>query len=407
MTKGRAPGLKIRTNKKGVIQAYWVAAQCTRRAKNYPLKTVPLSKTRPEEWADRCNKLYSELLIWLDGDQKKSLAFKGTVNSLIDHYEQHDLSPYHLVKYNTKATYDDGIKWIRKTVGTRTLSKISGIDFLTWHANYLKPLKKEGPRRVDSAHRNMSMIRRVLKWGVVLELPHAKRLSDIISVLEFEMPPVRNVYMTYEQAVAFIRKANELGRPSMALAQAIQFELGFRQKDVIGEWFPDMTGSGIRQTAVNTVKPKRWDNGLTWSHIDADMILRKDTAKTGQGAAFDLKLYPMLMAELSRVPADERIGPIIVNPNTGLPFTGNTYRTEWRAIATLAGIPSDIQNRDSRSGSITEATDAGAGLEIVRHHSAHKNASMTARYSKNTLAKTSEVARLRIAARLVKDCSQE
>jgi hypothetical protein len=399
MTKDRAPGLKTRIKKDGTVQAYWVATQCSRRAKDYPLKTVPLTNLPPGEWPERCQKLYNELMLWLDGDHGKPLRFEGTMNSLMDYYVGHDLSPYHQVKYNTRATYDDSIRWIRKAVGARAMAMITGVDFLRWHENFIKPASPDGPRRVDSAHRNMSMIRRLLKWGVVLELPHAKRLSDIIRELEFEQPPVREEYMTYDQAVAFIRQANILGKPSMALAQALQFELAFRQKDVIGEWLPDMTGSGIRHTAVNAVRPKRWDNGLTWSHVDGDMVLRKDTVKTGQGAGFDLKLYPMLIAELMRVPVDKRVGPMIISENTGLPFTANTYRTQWRIIADLAGLPPEIQNRDSRSGSITEATDADAGLEIVRHHSAHKNASMTARYSKNTIKKTSEVARLRIAAR--------
>lgn len=398
MTKDRAPGLKTRTKADGTVQAYWVAAQCTRRGKDYPLKTVPLSDLPPEQWADRCQKLYNELLIWLYGDHKKTLQDEDTMNSLIDHYTGHELSPYHLVKYNTKVSYDDAIKWIRKAVGTRVRAHLKGEDFIRWHKNFTLD-KDGGYTRIDYAHRNMSMVRRLLKWGIVLELKHCKRLSDIISELEFEQPKQRDEYMTYSQAKDFINQANINGKPSMALAQALQFELALRQKDVIGEWIPDMTGSGIRHTAVNTVKPKRWDNGLTWSHVDNDMILRKDTVKTGQGAGFDLKMYPMLMAELMRVPVDKRVGPMIISENTGMPYTANTYRTQWRIIADLAGLPKEIQNRDSRSGSITEATDANAGLEIVRHHSTHKNASMTARYSKNTIQKTSEVARLRVAAR--------
>lgn len=401
MTKDRAPGLKTRTKKDGTVQVYWVAAQCSRRAKDYPTKTVPLSNVPSEEWPERCQKLYNELLLWLDGDHEKPLRFEGTMNSLCDYYVRHDLSPYHQVKYNTRATYDDAIKWIRKTVGSRALAKITGVDFLRWHENFLKPVG-DGPRRVDSAHRNMSMIRRLLKWGVVLELPHAKRLSDIISELEFEQPRVRDEYMVYEQAVAFIAQAHIFDKPSMALAQALQFELGFRQKDVIGEWIPDMTSSGIRHTAVNAVRPKRWDNGLLWSHIDANMILRKSTVKKDRPAEFDLTMYPMLMAEIAKVPMDKRVGPMIISENTGLPYTANVYRTTWRPIATAAGIPVEIQNRDSRSGSITEATDASASTELVRHHATHKNAAMTARYSKNTIKKTSEVARLRIAARTEK-----
>ena len=45
----------------------------------------------------------------------------------------------------------------------------------------------------------------------------------------------RKTVMPYEQVVAFILKAHELGRPELALAQAIQFEGMLRQIDVIGE----------------------------------------------------------------------------------------------------------------------------------------------------------------------------
>jgi hypothetical protein len=90
---------------------------------------------------------------------------------------------------------------------------------------------------------------------------------------------------------------------------------------------------------------------------------------------------------------------MIVNEKTGLPFTQNTFRTVWREIADAAGVPKSVWNMDSRAGSITEATDAGADLEKARHHAGHKNASMTARYSRKTLEKTAEVARLRMEHR--------
>lgn len=66
---------------------------------------------------------------------------------------------------------------------------------------------------------------------------------------------------------------------SIAIAQALQFELTLRQIDVIGIWEPlDVTGehTGI----IN--KGQRWTGGVTWSHIDSHGILSKVTTKTGQ-----------------------------------------------------------------------------------------------------------------------------
>jgi hypothetical protein len=99
--------------------------------------------------------------------------------------------------------------------------------------------------------------------------------------MRFKDAPPRKTVMTYEQVVAFIAKAHELGRSELALAQALQFEGTLRQIDVIGEWLPDPErGSGMR-----------WANGLLWQHI-RDYVLVKDTTKTGQEASIDFKLYP-------------------------------------------------------------------------------------------------------------------
>ncbi len=54
---------------------------------------------------------------------------------------------------------------------------------------------------------------------------------------------------------------------------------------------------------------------------------------------------------------------------------------------------------DSRSGAITEATDAGAPLELVRHAATHSDISTTAGYSRNPAGKTAEVLKLRVAHR--------
>ena len=66
----------------------------------------------------------------------------------------------------------------------------------------------------------------------------------------------------------------------------------------------------------------------------------------------------------------------------------------------VAGVPDDVWNRDSRAGGVTEATDADGSkenLEQVRHHAGHSSIETTQRYSRMTLDKTSNVARLRTA----------
>jgi hypothetical protein len=139
-----------------------------------------------------------------------------------------------------------------------------------------------------------------------------------------------------------------------------------------------------------------------WQHI-RDYVLINDTTKTGQETGIDFKLYPLALAELQRVPPDQRVGPVIKDSRTGQPFKERRFQKNWRAVARAAGIPDDVMNRDSRAGGVSEGSDAGADLEHLRHHASHSSGTTTARYSRKTLTKTRAVARLRVAHREIKD----
>jgi site-specific recombinase XerD len=54
---------------------------------------------------------------------------------------------------------------------------------------------------------------------------------------------------------------------------------------------------------------------------------------------------------------------------------------------------------DSRAGAISEATDAGADLEHVRHAATHSDISMTQRYSRNSVEKVANVQHKRASHR--------
>ena len=79
-------------------------------------------------------------------------------------------------------------------------------------------------------------------------------------------------------------------------------------------------------------------------------------------------LYPDLLEEFTRVPANRRFGPMIVSEGTGAPWRAWSFRHRWRQIARAAGIPDDIQARDARAGAITEMRDAGVPIEDAMRH---------------------------------------
>ena len=97
-----------------------------------------------------------------------------------------------------------------------------------------------------------------------------------------------------------------MNRLSLALGTAVQFEAVMRQKDVIGEWEP--IPDGEPRTGI-VLGNRRWTGGLTWRHIDADLILGKTTIKNGVEVQHDLKLCPLALDLLAGVPAEARVGP--------------------------------------------------------------------------------------------------
>ena len=391
----KAPGLKARPRQNGETAYYWVAKAGKHDISTYPQKTVRLHGSQDEIEA-MCRRLQSELKEWLSkrgiGDAPK---YDGTLRSVIRLYQQTPESPYHQIKANTREMYDESLNVLEKTVGARQLSKLTGLDFMRWFNNLKAPKEPGMPERPRRAYKAMQLLRIVIKFGVVLNISDCFRLATVLETMEFSSPPARTVAITFEQTQEICRIAEKKGLLSIAIAQALQFELTLRQIDVIGRWekTDNVRSGGIIH------RGKRWVDGLLWSHIDAHGVLDKETSKTGQRAQHDTMAYPFLRKYLDKVPQSQRVGPLIVCETTGLPYRRRHFADVWRSIAREAGVPDDVWNRDSRAGGVTEGSDAGADIEHLRHHANHKNIQTTTRYNRGTLDKTRAVAELRVARR--------
>lgn len=170
--------------------------------------------------------------------------------------------------------------------------------------------------------------------------------DTILSKLRFPTPPARTSKLLLEHVEAIRAAAHDRGLGSIALAIVLQFELALRQKDVIGEWEPaPLAEGGI------VYKGTRWVNGLLWTDMDAAMVLRKKHTKTGVVVEHDLKLSPLIIEEIAKVPLERRVGPMIVSERTGEPYKHRTFTQTWRKIADAAGIPPEVWNMDARAGS--------------------------------------------------------
>lgn len=105
------------------------------------------------------------------------------------------------------------------------------------------------------------------------------------------------------------------------------------------------------------------------------------------------------MAELALIPAERRIGPVLIDEGSGRPWKKSHFSRQFRKIANAAGWPKDVWNMDSRAGAVSEAFEAGAQAEDVMKAASHTQLNTTMRYNRGKIVQTSRVAELRAARR--------
>ncbi len=313
---------------------------------------------------------------------------------LIRLYQSDPASRWHGLRYSVQKNQRNLLRQIDRRFGKTRLKKITARRLLGWHAVWVDGTK------YSAGAAFIKKLRAVLGFGMtVLEDKQCQRIRAVMSAMRFQRGRPRTQRVTVEHAIAIRQVARKGGHYSMALAQALQFELMLRQKDVIGEWLPKKLPEGGPSDVI--VDKRKWVFGLRWEEIDEQLVLRHRTSKTGKAVVFDLKLAPMVMAELKRYRGKlPKNGPVIVNEQTGLPYSAYDYRRRWRAIARGAGVPDNVFNMDSRAGAITEAFDAGADHDFIRASATHSDLQITQGYNRgDELKRTSAVAISRVGSR--------
>jgi len=389
-----APGLTWRPRKNGWECRWQARTDLIKRG--YIPKSARLFSGPPEEYTDpvviafiqsRSTILQDEMLAWARGGIPRAPVsnYDGTLTALAGSYQSDQDSPYRKLRYQSRVHYDSLLRKIVTEHGFLKISEIKARIVLRMHEGWM-----EGGK-VAMAHALIGMLRTLAGFGAtILEDEECARLSGVLSHMRFTMAKPRNERLTAEQAAAIRAEAHRRGLHSLALAQAIQFECMLRQKDVIGEWVP-MTEPGLSDVTDGNSK---WLRGIRWEEIDPNLVLRHVTSKRQKAVEIPLANAPMVAEEFANLirPAS---GPIVVDERTGKPWQVHLFRKRWREIADACGVPKSVRNMDSRAGAISEATDAGADLEHVRHAATHSDISMTQRYSRAGAEKTANVMRIR------------
>jgi integrase len=378
----------------------WRATRAAIKA-GFPTKRVNLSAFKDDAAAldARCHRLTAEQNDWLSGRRSRDITFDGTIRSAIIFWQTELTSPYHRLEAASRHPYDVYARMIVETVGARRVDALDGRDLRRWHDEWSAPLAQGGKPRIAAARMAVIVLKTALSFAATCRKPGCAELRDILSKMRFEGPRSRTEAPTAAEIVAARKAAHELGHAPAALAYALQFEGSIRQWDVVGKWVPlsDKKASSIIDGTSKWVGPM-------WSQIDADMILRYTPAKTqftsGARVVLDLKVYPMVIEELTNVPVEARRGPLIVNPRTGLPYRNWYYGEVWRRVRNIAGIDRNVWNRDMRAAAVTEGRQAGSQTDDLAKTGGHADKRTTARvYDRDRLEAARRVAQARVTYR--------
>lgn len=392
-----SPGINIRPRKEGWV-AYWQArADIVKRG--FKPALVPLwrgyapSDIDRDMIAQQCELLQAEMLLWsrTQGDEagQTPSVFDGSVGDLIYCYRHDKDSPFHKLRYHSRENYGHFLKRIDADHGGEKIADLKARDMLRWHEAW------GASGHVTMAHSLVRMFRGLLSFGLtILDDDGCARLSGILGKMKFKMGAPRTERLTAEQADMIRAEAHRRGLRSVALAQAIQFEGMLRQRDIIGEWVP-LKEPGASEVVHGDMK---WLRGIRWSEIDDNLVLKHITSKRLKLVEIRLAEAPMFLQELARFEGTKE-GPVIVSELTGRPWTAVQFRQTWRQLADACGIPKAVRNQDSRAGAISEASDAGAPMEHIRHAATHSNISTTERYSRGAADKGANVLKMRVAHR--------
>jgi hypothetical protein len=267
-----------------------------------------------------------------------------TLKALIELYRTDPDSRFQNLQYQVRVKQGRMLDRMSRGHGHHQLRSVKARTLLAWH----KAWASGG--RIATAYEMVARLRALFNFGfTMLEDRECQRLLEILRESRFRSLGPRLVQLTAEHVRQIrITARDHFGWQSIALAQALQFELMLSQKDVIGEWVP--VGEPGESDVV--LDGQKWLRGLRWSNIDHNLILRHAAGSGGRPIEVDLRTAPMIIEEFRFFGQGMRSiigtpGPIVINEVTGMPWSTSEFRRKWRLVAKKAGVPDIVKNRDS------------------------------------------------------------
>lgn len=361
-------------------------------ARGFPIKLLTFTPDMSEEEvAAECRRHHEGLKLWragIEGPTTFSVAW------LIKRYRTDKFSPYQKIGFRSQVNYAQCLKIIEQDIGKVRIDPdglIPGItseDVWEFHEVWGAPVEKKnedgttttGAPRASRARHLITQFRMLIKYAVIIGVPGAKDLHDILKEMEFPTTPARLIAPDYAQVMAIVDKAVEMGFPSIAATTLAQFELTERRISILGSW-----------------ERGQWRPGWVWQNISEDWNISYTQNKVGIVVReYDLKDTPRLLELLQRTPKDKQVGPVMVCEKTKLPWREKHYTDTWRKIARAAGIPDEVCSMDMRAGGATETDQIAAVTDRMMQDSGGWREPKTKdRYRRNKQRNAQNVVRLR------------
>ncbi len=256
--------------------------------------------------------------------------------ALIELYRVDQRSAFLKVHFRTRENYNNLLLRLERELGHMELARCKAEDIQNAYDGWVKT------GNVYMPHSLVTMLRGLFGFGsTIMGDSECERLSVIMHKMRFPLAQSRTIHrMTPDQVIAIIEMAHKAGFPSIALGQAIQFEIGLKQKDVVGDWVP-ITEPGDSEIRVGALK---WIRGLRWGDLDTSRLAE----------------CPMVRDAIDKITTPKIQGqPMIVYEKTQLPYVGAQWRHKWRELATEAGLPKAVYNMNSRGRRVSAKTANG------------------------------------------------
>jgi hypothetical protein len=283
-------------------------------------------------------------------DKQQERSSKDTVGWLLGVYRSDPRSPYLQLPQKTRSHYDVFLKRLDQTA-SRNLSDLKQPDIQQLYEEWTSAAAASGRGAGRAtAKATIAIFRAAVNFAATtLENSECFRLSVLLRDMDFADAEKRKVIpLTEDDVKKIMAKAKEMGFPSIALAQAIQFECKIKQRDVIGEWVPP---AELREPSGVINGAQAWHRGIRWNNISAEWNLTHKTGNAGKIVRLNLRNKPLVFEEISRNPHFGSSNPLILKEGSTLPWIAWDFRRVWREIARAAGISDGKFNTDVQSRS--------------------------------------------------------